>query len=73
MIEDFIRDLLEKRKGYLYAIIGFVASFLLVTVGLFGGIFVLIVTFICYCLGNPKMMKKVKKAKKLLAEKLKEE
>ena len=73
MLEEIIENLIYNRKRYLYALVGFILALLLVTIGVFATIFVLIVTGIGYCLGSPVMVKKLKKLKNILSEKLNED
>ncbi|STO32039.1 Small integral membrane protein (DUF2273) [Fusobacterium necrogenes] len=73
MLEEVLANLIYNRKRYLYAFIGFIMAVLLVTVGIFETIFILLVTFIGYCFGSPMLVKKIKKIKNILSEKLNEE
>lgn len=73
MLDEIIVTLIQNRKRYLYAFVGFVVALLLVTVGVFETIFVLLVTVVGYCLGSPVFVKKAKKIKNILSEKLNEE
>lgn len=73
MLDEIIINLIQNRKRYLYAFVGFVVALLLVTVGVVETIFVLLVTFVGYCLGSPGFVKKAKKIKNILSEKLNEE
>lgn len=73
MLDEIIVTLIQNRKRYLYAFVGFVVALLLVTVGVIETIFVLLVTFVGYCLGSPVFVKKAKKIKNILSEKLNEE
>ena len=70
MLDEIIINLIQNRKRYLYAFVGFIVSLLLVTVET---IFILLVTFVGYCLGSPVFVKKAKKIKNILSEKLNEE
>lgn len=72
MLDEIIINLIQNRKRYLYAFVGFIVSLLLVTVGIFETIFILLVTFVGYCLGSPVLLKG-KKIKNILSEKLNEE
>ena len=69
MLDEIIINLIQNRKRYLYAFVGFIVSLLLVTVGIFETIFILLVTFVGYCLGSPVFVKKAKKIKNILSEK----
>ena len=60
MLDEIIINLIQNRKRYLYAFVGFIVSLLLVTV-------------VGYCLGSPVFVKKAKKIKNILSEKLNEE
>lgn len=73
MLDEIIINLIQNRKRYLYAFVGFIVSLLLVTVGIFETIFILLVTFVGYYLGSPVFVKKAKKIKNILSEKLNEE
>lgn len=73
MLEEIITNLIYNRKRYLYAFLGFIVSLLLVTIGVLETIFVVLVTFVGYCLGSPVIVKKVKKIKNILSEKINEE
>ena len=73
MLDEIIINLIQNRKRYLYAFVGFIVSLLLVTVGIFETIFILLVTFVGYSLGSPVFVKKAKKIKNILSEKLNEE
>ena len=73
MLDEIIINLIQNRKRYLYAFVGFIVSLLLVTVGIFETIVILVVTFVGYCLGSPVIVKKAKKIKNILSEKLNEE
>ncbi len=73
MLDEIIANLIYNRKRYLYAFVGFIVALLLVTVGILETIFVLLVTFIGYCLGSPVFVKKIKKIKNILSEKLNED
>lgn len=73
MLEEIIGNLIYNRKRYLYAFVGFVLALLLVTVGVLETIFVVVVTAIGYCLGSPIFVKKFKKIKNILSEKLNED
>lgn len=73
MLDEIIANLIYNRKRYLYAFIGFVVALLLVTIGVIKTIFVLVVTFVGYCLGSSTIIKKFKKIKKILTEKLNED
>jgi uncharacterized membrane protein len=69
MLDEIIANLILNRKRYLYAFTGFI----LVTVGIFATVFIILVTILGYCLGSPVFVKKVKKIKNILSEKLNEE
>lgn len=73
MLEEIIGNLIYNRKRYLYAFIGFVLALLLVTVGILETIFIVIITVAGYCLGSPVFVKKFKKIKNILSEKLNED
>ncbi|WP_294704314.1 DUF2273 domain-containing protein [uncultured Fusobacterium sp.] len=73
MLEEILENLIYNRKRYLYALIGFILSLLLVTVGILSTIFIIVVTFVGYCLGSPIFVKKIKKIKNILTEKLNED
>lgn len=73
MLDEIIANLILNRKRYLYAFIGFILALLLVTVGIFATVFIILVTILGYCLGSPVFVKKVKKIKNILSEKLNEE
>ena len=73
MLEEILENLIYNRKRYLYALIGFILSLLLVTVGILSTIFIIVVTFVGYCLGSPIFVKKIKKIKNILIEKLNED
>ena len=73
MLEEIIEKLIYNRKRYLYAFVGFILALLLVTVGILETIFVILVTIVGYCLGSPMFVKKFKKIKNILSEKLNED
>ncbi len=61
MLEDFIVSFIENRKKILGAVIGFIIALLLVTYGVISTIFILIVTYIGYKLGDNTIIKKIKR------------
>lgn len=73
MLEEIIEKLIYNRKRYLYAFLGFILALLLVTVGILETIFIVVVTVVGYCLGSPAFVKKFKKIKNILSEKLNED
>lgn len=73
MLDEILANLIYNRKRYLYAFMGFIVALLLVTVGIFETVFILLVTILGYCLGSPVFVKKIKKIKNILSEKLKED
>lgn len=73
MLDEIIANLILNRKRYLYAFTGFILALLLVTVGIFATVFIILVTVLGYYLGSPVFVKKVKKIKNILSEKLNEE
>ena len=73
MLDEIIANLILNRKRYVYAFTGFILALLLVTVGIFATVFIILVTVLGYCLGSPVFIKKVKKIKNILSEKLNEE
>lgn len=73
MLDEILANLIYNRKRYLYAFVGFIIALLLVTVGIFETIFILLVTILGYCLGSPVFVKKIKKIKNILSEKLNED
>ncbi|WP_291258947.1 DUF2273 domain-containing protein [Fusobacterium sp.] len=73
MLEEIIGNLIYNRKRYLYALYGFIIALLLVTVGVVKTVFILLVTIFGYLLGSPKIVKKFKKIKNILSEKLNED
>ena len=73
MLDEIIANLILNRKRNLYDFTGFILALLLVTVGIFATVFIILVTVLGYCLGSPVFVKKVKKIKNILSEKLNEE
>lgn len=61
MLEDFIVSFIENRKKIFGAVIGFIIALLLVTYGVISTIFILIVTYIGYKLGDNTIIKKIKR------------
>lgn len=61
MLEEMIVSLIEKRKKILGAVIGFVTAVLLVEYGIVSTIFIFLVTYLGYKIGDSNLTKKMKK------------
>lgn len=61
MLEDMIVSFIEKRKKIMGAVIGFVTAVLLVEYGVLSTIFILLVTYFGYRMGDSSLIKKMKK------------
>ena len=61
MLEEMIVSLIENRKKYFGAVIGFITAVLLVEYGIISTIFILAVTYLGYRTGDSKVLKKIKK------------
>ena len=57
MLEDMIVSLIENRKKYFGAVIGFITAVLLVEYGIISTIFILAVTYLGYRIGDSKVLK----------------
>lgn len=73
MLDEIIASLIINRKKYMYGLIAFILALLLVTIGVISTIFVAVVTIIGYNLGDSIFLKKAKKIKNILSEKLNED
>lgn len=61
MLEDMIVSFIEKRKKIMGAVIGFVTAVLLVEYGVLSTIFILLMTYFGYRMGDSSLIKKMKK------------
>lgn len=61
MLEEMIVSFIEKRKKIFGAVIGFVVAILLVEYGVLSTIFILLVTYIGYKMGDSTIIKRMKK------------
>ncbi|MCF2625442.1 DUF2273 domain-containing protein [Fusobacterium perfoetens] len=61
MLEDMIVSFIENRKKIFGAVAGFIIAVLLVEYGLISTIFILLVTYLGYRIGDSTVIKKIKK------------
>lgn len=61
MLEDMIVSFVENRKKIFGAVVGFITAVLLVEYGILPTIFILLVTYLGYRMGDSKITQKIKK------------
>ena len=61
MLEDMIVSFIENRKKIFGAIVGFVTAILLIEYGILSTIFIFLVTYCGYRMGDSTVIKKMKK------------
>lgn len=61
MLEEMIVSLIENRKKIFGAVIGFITAVLLVEYGVVSTIFILLVTYMGYRIGDSTVIKRMKK------------